>query len=551
MFFKYFDLLSPPITFYYNGSNSHLSITSGILNIISYILIIAYSTYFLIIIAQRKNPKIFYSNFLYEDAGVFYFNSSSLFHFVTIEQKGRKTIRNGFDFLKFRLIGFDRGYESYIYSGLLLKFDHWLYGKCKDQNYTKNITGVNDHDYFGESACISKFYNNKEKKYYDVGELGFKWPKLAHGLNNKDNSFYNILVSKCQKETLNLTIGDNYECDNETEFENFFDVKTPKTFGIYLKDNYVNISNYKSPLSAYYTKLENTIDYKYYNTKNIIFNPTIVQTNDGFIFDNIFDNLTYILEGENTFLSERKDYDIYFGIKFYLKNKGYYFERNYERVADILSAVGGVYTAINLVFYFLNLYINRYIVLKDMKNLLDSPIDIKRNYIINLNNTKIEDNKSNNSDNTIVTIKSGSSRKSFVKFDLGDKKQKIYYNTDNNSSTTSNENNFIDKSDDFKTWDIQKRKSIENKNIEEFINKNLKKDKSFSFCNYFVYKITFGKKRENFSIYDKFRTKILSEESLLKNYLSIFNLLKVTKNKNMDFFLKRTNSKLSDLINEY
>ena len=69
-----------------------------------------------------------------------------------------------------------------------------------------------------------------------------------------------------------------------------------------------------------------------------------------------------------------------------------------------------------------------------MKNLLDSPIDIKRNYIINLNNTKIEDNKSNNSDNTIATIKSGPSRKSFVKFDLGDKKQKIYYNTDNNSS---------------------------------------------------------------------------------------------------------------------
>ena len=60
--------------------------------------------------------------------------------------------------MKFRLIGFDRGYESYIYSGLLLKFDHWLYGKCKDQNYTKNITGLNDYDdFFGESACISKY----------------------------------------------------------------------------------------------------------------------------------------------------------------------------------------------------------------------------------------------------------------------------------------------------------------------------------------------------------------------------------------------------------
>ena len=47
MFLKKIDIISPKITFHYNGSLAHSSIFSGILSIISILLIIAFSTPFI------------------------------------------------------------------------------------------------------------------------------------------------------------------------------------------------------------------------------------------------------------------------------------------------------------------------------------------------------------------------------------------------------------------------------------------------------------------------------------------------------------------------
>ena len=62
MFIRNLDYLSPPITFYHEGSLSHSSIVSGILSIFSFLLIIAIAVYFSLDIIQRKNPAAFYYN---------------------------------------------------------------------------------------------------------------------------------------------------------------------------------------------------------------------------------------------------------------------------------------------------------------------------------------------------------------------------------------------------------------------------------------------------------------------------------------------------------
>ena len=218
MFFKHLDLLSPPITFYYKGYKAHASVSSGILNIISYLIIISCAGYFLRIITQRKYAKIFYSDYYSEDAGTFYINTSSLFHFINIEKKSQYNENIGFDFLKFQAIGIEDYFERILYSKRLMRFDHWLYSKCKNENYTKDINGLNDFEFFGESACISKYYNTVESRYYSVGEPGFKWPKIAKGINNKNNSFYNIIISKCEENSLKEILGDGYKCENDIEF---------------------------------------------------------------------------------------------------------------------------------------------------------------------------------------------------------------------------------------------------------------------------------------------------------------------------------------------
>ena len=84
MFIRNLDYLSPPITFYHKDSLSHSSIVSGILSIISFMLIIAIAIYFSLDLINRTNPAAFYYNRYIEDSGTFPMNSSSLFHFISL-----------------------------------------------------------------------------------------------------------------------------------------------------------------------------------------------------------------------------------------------------------------------------------------------------------------------------------------------------------------------------------------------------------------------------------------------------------------------------------
>ena len=54
IFLKTIDIVSPKITFYYNGSLAHSSIFSGILSIISVLLIIGFSTPFIYDLIRKK-----------------------------------------------------------------------------------------------------------------------------------------------------------------------------------------------------------------------------------------------------------------------------------------------------------------------------------------------------------------------------------------------------------------------------------------------------------------------------------------------------------------
>ena len=100
-----------------------------------------------------------------------------------------------------------------------------------------------------------------------------------------------------------------------------------------------------------------------------------------------------------------------------------------------------------------------------------------------------------------------------------------------------------------------------NKNLDnsKIINKSKEKEKEKgggtekkqngrekSFCNYILYKITCGKKKNFFNMYKSFRIKIISEEHLVRNHLNIYNLLKVTERKRHN---RRNSYQLKDLIN--
>ena len=106
MFLKEIDFLSPPISLYYQGSSSHSSIGSGILSIITILLIIYISIVRIKELFTRENETLNSNSFTYfvKDAGIIPINSSSLFHFINIENFNNKGNQE-FDFTYFNAIG--------------------------------------------------------------------------------------------------------------------------------------------------------------------------------------------------------------------------------------------------------------------------------------------------------------------------------------------------------------------------------------------------------------------------------------------------------------
>ena len=88
----------------------------------------------------------------------------------------------------------------------------------------------------------------------------------------------------------------------------------------------------------------------------------------------------------------------------------------------------------------------------------------------------------------------------------------------------------------------------EEKNIESN-NKSIKLNihkLDFNFYDYMYYNLKCGKNKVDLKIFNDFRTKIISEENIIKNYLNMYFLLKI----NQECFLDCKNRfKFEDLIN--
>ena len=106
MFIKKFDWLSPPITLYFKGKTQHISIFSGILSILSYILVFAAVIYYFLGYIQKENPKAYFFTRYVDDAGYFPVNATQMFNFIQISSK-RDNRAIPYDQTVFRAVGAD------------------------------------------------------------------------------------------------------------------------------------------------------------------------------------------------------------------------------------------------------------------------------------------------------------------------------------------------------------------------------------------------------------------------------------------------------------
>ena len=541
MFLKHLDYISPSISFYYKGYLTHSSILSGILSIISFTLILIVTIYFSLDIIKRRNPTAFYFNRFIEDAGLFPLNSSSFFHFISI--KTNLDTDGRVDFKTFRIIGLETYFQAYSIDKNISNLDHWLYGYCNNQTDTKGIEYLINYDFFHQQACIKKYFQSTEQKYYDTEDPKFKWPVIAYGTYNSNiNKYYTLILERCKEETLNFILGENAHCRSNDEIKEIIGFNSAVHF--YYIDNYVDVLNYENPNTKFFYRIENILQQGSYPINHLNFNPSSIKTNNGLIFDNIVETLSYSYERNDVF-TYNNDNDTYTVYYLWLNNRKNIYERKYKRIQELISNIGGIYEFITFVSIFLNSFYNNYIILKDTDNLLNSSIyyeknNIKKNNINTNNEKKLHDIKKNfHKENDKKEVKSD--------LNIGKSKNKILKNITDKD---------ISKSNDFCITDLRERNNkskisdkAENNKTEGNENTNINNfnKKTNQFWKYILFKFSINKNNNTFEVYKKFRIKIISEEHLIRNHLNIYNLLRINERKLNS--KRRYSYQLKDLLN--
>ena len=547
MFIKYLDYLSPSISIYYKGNLTHSSVVSGVFSIIAIIAMIYLAVYFSLDLIRRDNPNAFYYNSYVEDAGIYNLNTSSLFHFINIQVNIRGNFaQETVDFTKLNIIGFQGALDNFLTIPLnqTTYVSHWLYGPCNKDFHGKDLKDLITFDFFGQCACITKYFDKPTRKYYELGDPNFKWPTITHGTNHKNSTIYSLFITKCNNYLINEILGENSKCISDEEFSKYFRIEGTRVINLYFVNNYINVLNYDFPSSSFFNKIEEVMKNNKYVYDEININPALITSYNGIALYNKKEEMSYVFDRSVSSIVDNSGTNLYIAYTFLLRNTMMYYQRTYKKIQDIISSIGGISQVIYIAAMYLNRMYNKFIVLYDTEELLNSLITMeKKKHITESQKLNSRSKKKKLDEND---IKKNSSTKNFYGEEKKDINKTIINKSQNDigKSGLRSNNPLFNSSKGFEGL----KTHISNVDLGDF-NKieTYKIDKSKkNFWNYLCYRLSFRNKKKYFKIYENFRLKIISEEHFMKNHLNIYNLMKITKKKRLS--RRNTNYHLNKII---
>jgi hypothetical protein len=595
MFIKKFDMLSPPITLYFRGDDKHPSIFSGILTFVAYTIVFVFGVYYALEFINKENPTAYFFNRYIDDAGSYPVNASSMFNFIQlVDTDSNEPIP--LDFEIFRIMGFDEAYadsvikdhEGKVYvQRKFTEFNHWLYGPCNNESDTEGIGYLIDHKYYEQSACIRRYYDKAKNKYFNTGESGFRWPIVEKGTSNPDRTFYGIIIAKCNSEDgIGSIIGAT--CKDDDAINNAIN---KNSVIMQLIDQYADVLNYEMPFKKYFYSVTTALTLNNYIINHLNFNPAKMVTHNGIFFDNVIEEPAYffVQNEKQTIIPDEKAgihiFDCLLGFYFWMQNTLQYYERNYKRLQDILSDIGGISSIVLTAAEIINAACSGFIILldtedlvlsKEKENYTDKDINIshrptifrKAKKIVNpprrqYNNYSQSNDQQQSSSNYQRLMKDGvdvyhndyrandEKAEQYKNLFLKRKKElNNYFDDDNRTGNQYNQQspnkggyrggrggNIRGNNSNIRVHGQYKRGSeIRSMNKQsstnglttekkEDENQPLEKQK-FNYFSYIKYMICCGKNNPKISYYEEFRNEIISEENIVQYHLDIYKLLK-------------------------
>ena len=584
MFLKKMDWLSPPITLYFKGEGSHVSIYSGILSIVAYTIVVVAAFYYALGFINRDSPKAYFFQRYIEDAGNFPVNATQMFHFIQVSDPSTNK-KVPLDFSAFRIVGFDDAYSGdYQANPSIVKTkNHWVYGNCNNKTDTKGIGYLIDQDYYEQSACIRAYYDVAKGKYFGTTEEGFRWPIIEKGCSHPDRTYYGIIMQRCDAAD-DFLKAQGPACKSKEDIDKIID---SISFNFQIIDHYADMLNYEMPFTKYFYEVTSAISKGNFVIQHLNFNPAFMLTHNGFFFDNQVTENAYIFT-QNEKQTETENLNgCLIGVYFWMQNTLQYNERNYDRIQDILSDIGGISSIVLTIAGVLNLLIHNFMIILDTEELA---LDIDQDYQNDPNEMKKRPTIFRKANNVMSPPrrpyqarkpsygnenlqKQSSNYQRLMKDgvdiypNMNSKEEKteqyknLYLKRNNilNNNTNYNDN-YNDGNKEGYDYNYQQntrgysgrgfpnnynRGNYRQGRLTENINtlsKNLKDEledrplekQSFNWCKFIGYLICCGRNDKGMSYYEKFRAKLISEENIIQNYLDTYKLLKVCNVKKTD-----------------
>ena len=368
------DFLSPKITFFYKGRDSHISQIGGLLSSIFLALLILFIINFCV---QIINPQIS-SLLIYEQTMSDYkYNISidyaGISHFIQMYGDSSSGWFEDFNNKNIIIYGIKENINIYDNDNEneidLYKTEHWVYDKCKNipdinKNLFENISKI-IKDYT-KTICIRFYYDPYQQKYYQVGFEGYVPPNLETNLLTEKKYFYKIIVEKCFNNSI-FNDKFHFVCNSENEIKKYINLYDDII--LYFSNNQILPKNKNNPFEKYFFSVSSGIQTKTCFEKNIIFSPISLRSENN-IFRSKKEFLSYSLK--NIYQNDKyigKELKAIGAFNFYFINNLIIYQRKYFSILDALSHLGGFSHLLFFIFQLFNYVISRYTIIENTKDL--------------------------------------------------------------------------------------------------------------------------------------------------------------------------------------
>ena len=390
MIIRSVDFISPLITLYYKGETRHSSIFSGLISIILIILVLYICIFISFDFLFKINPTSFYFITKIKDIGIINLNQNYFFHYITFIDEERK--EDVFDDKLFSVIGMNNpSINLFLYNEISeYNFSHWKYERCKYLNKTNK--DIINKQYFNNSLCLSKYYDNENKKIISIEDTNFPYPSLENNLEKEYLVNYGIIIKECEN---NIIYNNNSCYDKEMLNKKKYDLHMKYIFNYF--SNFIDVENYKHPIETQLNNKSYNYNSLYINLHEINLHQTIVRTSDGILFDNkkiLKTNNIDSFFDENLLNNHSKLFDL---INIKMLNKAEIYHREYKKLQDIAGSVDGMIELVIFIIEFINnFFYHDFRIVNDLNDVIDKKVQKIKHNQFKIDSSNISESKNIN-----------------------------------------------------------------------------------------------------------------------------------------------------------